>query len=194
MNEALTVGVYIGRFQPFHNGHLATLRSALERFDKVVVVIGSATECLTERNPWSADQRAAMILDALTITERGRVWIAGQPDMPNDNEGWAHSVAKKVDFYKFVIKSPDAKIFLTGFPKDSATASYLGLFQWDFEPSKAYIGLSATEIRKEYFSPWLSGMSFATTTPPSVAGFLLAYHSTWGYGYLLDQLLTLQGK
>jgi bifunctional NMN adenylyltransferase/nudix hydrolase len=189
MNEALTVGVYIGRFQPFHNGHLATLRSALERFDKVVVVIGSATECLTERNPWSADQRAAMLLDALTLSERGRVWITAQPDMPDDNTAWALSIQEKVTFLKKVAKMDEAGTFVTGFQKSDT--EYLRYFPWwQFRPSEQYVDVSATEIRKEYFSPWRSAIHLFDKVPPSIAGFLLAYQSTWGYSYMVGEILT----
>jgi bifunctional NMN adenylyltransferase/nudix hydrolase len=34
--------VFIGRFEPLHNGHLAVLRHALVLADKVIVLIGSA--------------------------------------------------------------------------------------------------------------------------------------------------------
>ena len=36
------VAVYVGRFQPFHLGHLALLKHALEIAPTVVLVIGSA--------------------------------------------------------------------------------------------------------------------------------------------------------
>ena len=35
------IAVLVGRFQPFHNAHLALLRRALDVARKVVVVIGS---------------------------------------------------------------------------------------------------------------------------------------------------------
>lgn len=51
----------IGRFQPFHHGHAALVRHALERCGSVVVAIGSATEPPSSRNPFSAKERRQMV-------------------------------------------------------------------------------------------------------------------------------------
>ena len=53
--------VLIGRFQPFHNGHLAVLQHALRLADKVIVLVGSAGQPRTTRNPFNAGERAVMI-------------------------------------------------------------------------------------------------------------------------------------
>ncbi len=51
-----------GRFQPFHKGHLAITRWALERgFDEIVFLIGMASENYTPRNPFTAGERIEMI-------------------------------------------------------------------------------------------------------------------------------------
>ena len=34
--------VFIGRFQPFHQGHLQVIQSGLEQADKLIVLIGSS--------------------------------------------------------------------------------------------------------------------------------------------------------
>lgn len=40
-------GVFIGRFQPLHIGHEAVIRSALEKVDTLIVLIGSARQART---------------------------------------------------------------------------------------------------------------------------------------------------
>ena len=35
-------GLYVGRFQPFHLGHLGAVKSILEDVEELVIVIGSA--------------------------------------------------------------------------------------------------------------------------------------------------------
>ncbi|MFZ0222198.1 MAG: adenylyltransferase/cytidyltransferase family protein, partial [Candidatus Nitrosopolaris sp.] len=35
-------GIFVGRFQPFHLGHMATIKFALEKVEELVIVIGSA--------------------------------------------------------------------------------------------------------------------------------------------------------
>ncbi len=53
--------LFVGRFQPFHNGHLSVVQMILEKFERVIMVIGSAEENLTEENPWTAGERISMI-------------------------------------------------------------------------------------------------------------------------------------
>ncbi len=55
----------VGRFQPFHNAHLALLRRALEIAPHCVVVIGSAHQARTPKNPFTWAERAEMIRLAL---------------------------------------------------------------------------------------------------------------------------------
>jgi nicotinamide-nucleotide adenylyltransferase len=59
------IGLYVGRFQPFHKGHLALVKSALKEVDKLYIVIGSAQESHTERNPFTAGERLLMIMKTL---------------------------------------------------------------------------------------------------------------------------------
>ena len=55
------VALFIGRFQPLHKGHLAALRHISKRAKKILVVIGSSQEKKTEKNPFSARERLAMM-------------------------------------------------------------------------------------------------------------------------------------
>lgn len=58
-------GLMTGRFQPFHNGHLALVRQALEECDELVIVIGSAQFNFIEKDPFTAGERVLMIHVAL---------------------------------------------------------------------------------------------------------------------------------
>ena len=64
--------VLIGQFAPLHNGHIALLRRALERADRVIVLIGSAGRARNSRHPWTAAERADMnrFLDELAAEAR----------------------------------------------------------------------------------------------------------------------------
>ncbi len=61
----MTVGVLVGRFQPFHNGHLEAVRFALKRVDYLYIVVGSAQKSHERDNPFTAGERIAMIKAAL---------------------------------------------------------------------------------------------------------------------------------
>jgi nicotinamide-nucleotide adenylyltransferase len=66
MKQAL----FVGRFQPFHLGHLSVIKNALKKEDRLIIVIGSAEENHEPPNPFTASERFQMIeavLDAEKI-------------------------------------------------------------------------------------------------------------------------------
>ena len=54
-------GLYVGRFQPLHLGHYNVISQMFEECETVIVAVGSAQECGTERNPFSYGLRASLI-------------------------------------------------------------------------------------------------------------------------------------
>ena len=54
-------GLFIGRFQPFHLGHLQDIINALKEVDELVIGIGSSNEKHTKYNPFSVEERIEMI-------------------------------------------------------------------------------------------------------------------------------------
>jgi nicotinamide-nucleotide adenylyltransferase len=58
-------GLMTGRFQPFHNGHLALARQALAECKELVIVVGSAQFNFIEKDPFTAGERVLMIHGAL---------------------------------------------------------------------------------------------------------------------------------
>lgn len=61
----MRAGLFIGRFQPFHYGHLAAIKYALENVDYLYIVIGSAQKSHERDNPFTAGERLSMIKAAL---------------------------------------------------------------------------------------------------------------------------------
>lgn len=85
------LGLFIGRFQPFHKGHEMIVKKALEQCDKLIILIGSAQESQTERNPFSIRTRELIIsLCFLDELEENRVKILPIPDRenPKDDSSW----------------------------------------------------------------------------------------------------------
>ena len=75
-------GLVIGRFQPFHHGHAALIKHALERCGSVVVAIGSATEPASLRNPFTAKERRMMVEAAFPReVATGLVTMVDVPDL-----------------------------------------------------------------------------------------------------------------
>ena len=58
-------GLMTGRFQPFHNGHLALARQILQECDELVVMIGSSQFNFIDKDPFTAGERVLMVHEAL---------------------------------------------------------------------------------------------------------------------------------
>jgi nicotinamide-nucleotide adenylyltransferase len=81
-------GFYIGRFQPFHNGHRNMVEQIADDVDELVLGIGSADDSHSVRNPFTAGERIMMITKSLVDTdvvtyavpiedlERNSVWVS----------------------------------------------------------------------------------------------------------------------
>lgn len=54
-------GAFVGRFQPFHRGHHQVVVDYRDRFEELVLVVGSSMTARTPRNPLSAAERASII-------------------------------------------------------------------------------------------------------------------------------------
>jgi nicotinamide-nucleotide adenylyltransferase len=99
-----TNGLFIGRFQPFHKGHLATVKFALGRVDQLVIVVGSAQKSHEPRNPFTAGERIRMIkesLDADNEVDVRRILIIPVPDI-DVHSLWTHQVDLLVPKYDIV--------------------------------------------------------------------------------------------
>mgnify|MGYP001262099234 CR=1 FL=1 len=53
MEKTKPVALFIGRFQPFHKGHLSALRWIAAKSSKVIVAIGSAQKSFEPDNPFT---------------------------------------------------------------------------------------------------------------------------------------------
>lgn len=54
-------GLYVVRFQPYHNGHKTFIQKIAEEVDELVIGIGSAQMSHTVRHPFTAGERVLMI-------------------------------------------------------------------------------------------------------------------------------------
>ena len=61
----MTRAFYIGRFQPYHNGHQYVLEQIAETADAIVIGVGSAQLSHEKENPFTAGERILMITGSL---------------------------------------------------------------------------------------------------------------------------------
>ena len=97
-------GLFVGRFQPFHLGHLATIKFALRHIEELVIIIGSAQKSHELRNPFTAGERIQMIKDSLsteTEIDTKRVLMIPVQDV-DVHSLWTHFVDILVPQYEVV--------------------------------------------------------------------------------------------
>lgn len=58
-------GLYIGRFQPLHYGHLSSLQWCINRVDELIIAVGSSDKSFEKKNPFTAGERIEMIRNTI---------------------------------------------------------------------------------------------------------------------------------
>ncbi|MCH8328986.1 MAG: nicotinamide-nucleotide adenylyltransferase [Nanoarchaeota archaeon] len=94
-------GLFIGRFQPFHIGHLSDIKNALKEVDELVIGVGSSNEKHTKYNPFSVEERIEMIDLVLPANDIGKYTVFPIPDFGND-EKWLEHVETLVPKFDVV--------------------------------------------------------------------------------------------
>lgn len=89
--------VFIGRFQPFHLGHLKVIEAALQRTQKLIVICGSARQARSPRNPWRVAEREAMLRAALPAEWQERIFVVGCSDRMYNDQQWITEIQNLVD-------------------------------------------------------------------------------------------------
>ncbi|RPE80099.1 bifunctional nicotinamide-nucleotide adenylyltransferase/Nudix hydroxylase [Vulcaniibacterium tengchongense] len=143
--------VFIGRFEPFHNGHAAVARHALERARKVIFLVGSADTPRTIKNPFTVAERAVMIQSALSDAA-DRLLVRPLRDHLYNESQWIAAVQRAVAEAVAADGGTEAaRIGLIGQDKD-ASSYYLREFpQWPLVDVRHTETLSATELRRYLF-------------------------------------------
>jgi len=99
-------GLLIGRFQPFHLGHLAALEYALSTVDKLWIGLGSSNKPSEKNNPFSAEERKQMILDSIDDSMKKRIEIYPIPDLENHIK-WIELIDTIVPKFDVVFSNDD---------------------------------------------------------------------------------------
>ncbi len=99
-------GVFIGRFQPFHLGHLATVHYSLSQVKHLYIVVGSSQKSFESRNPFTAGERILMIRNTLNSDkiDPSRYLIIPIPDATG-HAVWTAYIDQVVPQYEVVFSS-----------------------------------------------------------------------------------------
>jgi len=143
-------GVFIGRYMPFHNGHLSLAKFGLENVDELLIVLGSCNTARSIKNPWNAEERREMILSCFSQKDQERIIFLEASDYLYNDNRWITCVQQQVD----EVTGGAEDIVLLGEQKDRSSF-YLKMFpQWKhLDAGDHFIpGLDATKIREWYFT------------------------------------------
>lgn len=169
MTERKEFGVFIGRFQPFHNAHLETVQQAVKQVEKLIIVIGSASGARTVKNPWTSTDRIKMISEAIIDLGIGLdmiQFIEAKDYLYNDNR-WVTGLQASMEQ---ALNGYEGEVLLFGHNKDRST-HYLKLFpQWTFIDTGSKGNFDATKVRGQYFRRDTTSLS--RILPPTILALL----------------------
>jgi nicotinamide-nucleotide adenylyltransferase len=154
--------LFVGRFQPFHLGHLAAIKTVLKQVDELVIVIGSAEYSHSDKNPFTAGERVEMIRAAL---KEARISPSKYIIIPirdvHIHATWAPFVASQV---------PKFDTVFTNEPLTSRLFKERG-YRVERIPFFDRAKYSSTQIRRRI----LAGKNWKSLVPKSVAELLVSY-------------------
>ncbi|TLX86695.1 MAG: nicotinamide-nucleotide adenylyltransferase [Thaumarchaeota archaeon] len=107
-------GLFIGRFQPFHLGHLASINFAFSKIDELIIIIGSSQASYEMENPFTAGERISMIKESLNADPKidcKKTLIIPIPDT-SVHSTWTHHVDMLVPKYDVVFTNNAFTSFL----------------------------------------------------------------------------------
>ena len=185
--------VLIGRFQPLHNGHLALLQQALQTAQQVVVVLGSAYQARSPKNPFTWQERAQLIRTSLPPEQAARVHCVPVRDY-YDEPRWVQAVMAAVH-----TQVPEgARVALVGHFKD-ASSDYLARFPgWELLSLPRQGDFDGTPTREIYWNLQAQPQDhiwqqLAPLVPAPVAHWLQQWQTTPDYAAMRAEWRMISG-
>lgn len=102
MNEPYPL--YVGRFQPVHNGHIHAIRHVVSNHGGIIIAVGSSLTSHDKDNPFTFGERLQMLHLALAEAGIGleKTVITGVPDIPYAHFLWVRLVEAMCPPFKLV--------------------------------------------------------------------------------------------
>jgi nicotinamide-nucleotide adenylyltransferase len=104
-----TSGVHtlvLGRFQPFHNGHLEMIRACASASDRLIIGIGSAQYSHSHDNPFTAGERYEMIDSTMEAEGISNYCIVPIEDLNRYSVWVSHVVSMSPPFSEVYSNNP----------------------------------------------------------------------------------------
>ena len=183
--------VFVGRFRPFHIGHLTVMQRALSLGRHLIVLVGSSRQARSHRNPFRFEEVRSCIAGAFTPEECERITVLPLIDRYNDLE-WIRDVQAAVHGVVVQHHRPadgsTPRVGLIGHSKDHSSY-YLRMFpQWGAVECMNCRGISATPIRDAYFADAAAALeAWKEALPANVTAFMAEFARTDEYKRLAEE-------
>ena len=167
-------GLIVGRFQPFHRGHLDTV-ARIRRSDpggSLLLAVGSAQESFTAENPFTAGERVEMIQRAMTEARIDGCWPIPVADI--------HQHAQWVAYLRGLLPAFD--VVYTNNPLTRLLFEREGM-RVESPPLVERDRFQGAVVRERL----LEGKGWAELVPPSVARFLEQIGAVERLGRIADR-------
>jgi bifunctional NMN adenylyltransferase/nudix hydrolase len=140
----MKTGIFIGRFQPVHHGHIHALGVAASQVNKLYILVGSANQCRSIKNPWTFEERKQMLALKLHSERITNYEIIPLNDYRYSDTQWMSDVRATIEHYNMGVPT------LFGHMKEGN--DYLKWFpELKFKSIEAQYTINATMIREEMF-------------------------------------------
>lgn len=172
MQKTFDLLVFIGRFQPVHNGHLAVVREALSQSSRLVMLCGSARKPRTTRDPWTVDEIEKMVRASVSPEEASRIDVIPVVDELYNEERWVCSVQSEVrKIASEHFDDSQIRIGLIGLNADGENYYPKRFPQWKAIGYGDDNGLRSTAIREALFGieGEISGSAYLDTSEAKTA-------------------------
>lgn len=184
MSKKYDTLVFICRVQPPHMAHLEIIRRAAANARQLIVVVGSAKQPRTYKNPFTDDEREAMLYAAgLRNLAPCVARVEFVRDSMYNDQVWVTRVQEAVAKHT----KPGDRIGIIGHEKDETTF-YLKMFpQWESEVVPLIEPLNATDIRELYFRENANLRYLKSVVPAEVYDFLVEFAKTEAYTQVIAE-------
>jgi cytidyltransferase-like protein len=101
--------IFLWRFQPFHIGHMSIVDHIFQQgFERLVIIIGSSDKSVTDENPWTVQEREAIIRASIPLELQEKVDITLLADF-SDDDVWCENLLQI--FYDYRLQITDYRLF-----------------------------------------------------------------------------------
>ena len=142
-------GLLLGKFMPFHTGHIALIDFALSHTDTLEVLV-----CAYKNEPISGQQRFDWVNNYYLHSNKLKVQLIEYDDVLLSSSSVSSKEAAQPWAVFLKEKFPHINLFISSEPYGQYMAEYWGIDQLCFDAKRELVPVSATAIREQPLQYW----------------------------------------